>query len=236
MLANGISREILESAANAIGVKAEIRATSNSGRRFRVKLYPIVPREALTKSGYRRKGECGDAPYQRISASAFSNDRRVHAVCWHGFRDYFRACFSAEPEAIFRTALDTWRGLEDFEARFRNSGGRNVGSQVRPVASAHACRCSESGELDDGEPAPILQPDPRSLAIWHRLNFAGAVQVIRAFHAEASRSMAYVPEFAKPLATVAHAGAKGSFRCGATLGDSAGDGRVTCRVCAALER
>lgn len=234
MIASGITEDVLESAARAVGVRVELAPLSGSGKRWRVKLYPVVRPDAYTPGGRRRRGPAGDGLYQRVSTSAFSDgSRRVHAVCWHGFRDYFRACFSAEPCAVFRTALDTWRGLADFEARFRASGGRNGGSQVRPVANAAACRCAESGELDRGEPAPILEPHPSALALWQRLAAAPAGPV-RPSIAEHSRAAAYVPEFARPLATVTHAGERGAFRCGASLGDASEGGRVTCRVCLAL--
>ena len=97
-------------------------------------------------SGRRWKDERGDSRYQRTSASImFHEDRRVHAVCWHGFRDYFRAVYMRVPGAVFRTAMDTWKGSEDFEARFRASGHKNIGSQAAPVCAAEACRCPSSG-------------------------------------------------------------------------------------------
>jgi hypothetical protein len=77
----------------------------------------------------------------------YGNGRRVHAVCWHGFRDFFRAVYLREPNARFATAYDTWKGSEDFEARFLETGYRNIGSQMCPVSAAEACRCPESGTV-----------------------------------------------------------------------------------------
>ena len=146
MIASGITREALESAARAVGVRVEISTLSGSGLRHRVKVSPDVPAEAYAPSGRRRRGERGDSPYQRTSAAVmFHENRRVHAVCWHGFRDFFRACFASAPAATFRTALDTWRGAEDFEARYRASGHRNIGAPIAPVCAAEACRCGEEG-------------------------------------------------------------------------------------------
>jgi len=185
MLASNVTHDVLEYAAHAVGVRAEIAEQSGSGLRHRVKLYPIVPPDAwqidksrsrrcpvcgdrvrcakLAKDG-RRIGTCGDAApaarwanhrrwkdergdahYQRESAGYGNAGRRVHAVCWHGFRDYFRAVFSKAPDAVFRTAYDTWRGSDDFEARYRESGHRNIGSPIAPVSAAEACRCLEAG-------------------------------------------------------------------------------------------
>jgi hypothetical protein len=93
----------------------------------------------------RFKDERGDAKYQRESAR--SNGGRVNAVCWHGFRDFFRAVYRVTPDARFATAMDTWRGSADFEARFRDTGHKNIGSQACPVAAAEACRCPERGSV-----------------------------------------------------------------------------------------
>jgi len=141
MIASKVTRETLEAAARDIGVAAQI---DGMGRRFKVKLLPDVPAECYTAGGRRKRGERGHAPYQRTSAGTH-DERRVHAVCWHGFRDYFRAVYKREPDAVFRTAIDTWRGADDFEARYRASGHHNVGSQIYPRAMAEVCACPESG-------------------------------------------------------------------------------------------
>ena len=145
MIASKVSRETLEKAAAEVGVTVVVTALSNSGLRHRVKVSPLVPEECYTKGGYRRKGDAGDAPYQRESVGMYSNERRVNAVCWHGFRDFFRAVYEVEPGAKFYTAMDKWLGSEDFEDRFAASGCRNIGSAYMPVAAAEACRCPERG-------------------------------------------------------------------------------------------
>jgi hypothetical protein len=145
MMASKISRETLERAAHEVGVRIEIDTKNAAGTRHRVKLFPDPPPTAYTKGGRRRPGDEGDAPYQRESTSMFTGGRRVHAVCWHGFRDFFRTCYQYEPDAVFRTAVDTWRGSEDFEARYRGSGHHNIGAPICPVSMADACRCPERG-------------------------------------------------------------------------------------------
>ena len=74
--------------------------------------YRLVREDAYTKSGY----------------------RRVWAVSWRGHRDFMRAVFALDPNATFRTAIDTWRDSEDFENRHENSGERNIGSMMAPQA------------------------------------------------------------------------------------------------------
>jgi hypothetical protein len=54
--------------------------------------------------------------------------------------------FEHEPDTVFRTALDTWNGSADFEARFRESGWRNIGSQFMPQNTADACDCGEGAD------------------------------------------------------------------------------------------
>lgn len=132
MIASGITELQLRNAAREIGVKAEISRENMKGTRWRVKLYPN--REGLKQNE--------DAKYQR---EGVSTGYRVNAVCWHGFRDFFRACFRQAPEAKFKTAMETWDGSEDFEAHYVESGYKNVGSMMFPRAAAEVCRCPESG-------------------------------------------------------------------------------------------
>lgn len=135
MQAKNITAEQLQHAAECIGVRADIRTLNNAGTRHRVKINPGTT-----------KDDNGDRKYQRISLNYPSgSERRVTAVCWHGFRDYFRECFKAAPDAVFRTAFDVWNGSDDYEARYRENGARNIGSQVMPLAACDACRCPDSG-------------------------------------------------------------------------------------------
>lgn len=167
MIALRVSREVLEAAALSVGVKADI--DSYSATRHRVKLYPIVSPEnwqvdatrtrllrtrvvptggtrgdaapSYKWANYRRwRDSRGDSKYQRESVGYGTAGRRVHAVCWHGFRDYFRKVYASTPDARFRTSIDTWRGAADFEARFQESGYRNIGPPIAPVQMVDACR------------------------------------------------------------------------------------------------
>lgn len=146
MQARYITREQIETAAAAIGVAVDVKTLNKKGDRHQLKVSPIVPDDCRTPSGARKRGEAGNAPYQRTGVSTFNYGSRVHAVCWHGFRDFFRACFRYAPAAVFRTAVDTWNGAEDFEARYRASGIKNIGSPAVPVAHCAACVCPDAGE------------------------------------------------------------------------------------------
>lgn len=130
MIAKNVSRATLYSAAQAVGVNIDVKTLNTKGTRHQVKVNPNDTKDAH-----------GNRTYQRVSPQG----RRIAAVCWHGFRDYFRAAFALEPEAQFQTALDTWKGAEDFEARFRASGEKNAGSQMYPVRACEVCVCPDSG-------------------------------------------------------------------------------------------
>ncbi len=80
--------------------------------------------------------------YRRTSPSG----QRVNAVCWHGFRDFFRALYRRTPEAIAKTALATYDGTEGFEETFPETGNRNIGSRFHPLCMADACVCVDQGE------------------------------------------------------------------------------------------
>jgi hypothetical protein len=167
MTATNVTREVLEAAAAEVGVRAEIEPLSQSGTRYRVKLYPVPPPEAYTKGGRRRAGERGDARWQRTSASAFGEDRRVHAVCWHGFRAFFRAVYRRDPGVTFRTAAATYKGSEHFEAVHPSTARRNIGSQFRPVTMAGACRCDHLGEAIRQGPSVTILKQKDLLACPH---------------------------------------------------------------------
>lgn len=123
-MASNVRLSTLEVAAYEVGVTLD---TSPKGRQYRVKVNPGKPNK-----------------YQRINAVT---GRKVNAVCWHGFRDFFLAVYRIEPGAKFVTQVDTWNGSADFEARFRESGYRNVGSMMYPVRAIDNCTCPDSGRV-----------------------------------------------------------------------------------------
>ena len=124
-------RQALEDAARKHGVRLENPGTV--GRRFRFTLRPIAGQPN---------------PYQRISASAFGNGRRVAAVCWHGHRDVLRAAFERLPMMQVQAGSVVYRGAEHFEETYRDTADRNIGSQMRPVYWPDACTCPDAGSWE----------------------------------------------------------------------------------------
>lgn len=127
MIIRNVAREDILQAALSVGVVAEVSA---KGRGFNVKVGPTHEKNAN-----------GDRRYQRVN----HHDRRIAAVCWHGFRDFFRAIFKSSPDAEIRTALTTYRGRDHFEETYPYTGHINIGSQMKPMMMADACRCPDSG-------------------------------------------------------------------------------------------
>ncbi len=125
---------VFQHAALLIGVCVEVNQMYS--RTFRVKVSP----------DRNLKDVDGNSPYQRESGNQFNFGHKVHAVCWHGFRDFFRACFIKQKDLIFKTMFDTWNGSDDFESRYRESGSKNVGSIMYPIQACKVCRCPDSGE------------------------------------------------------------------------------------------
>lgn len=79
--------------------------------------------------------------YRRLSASPLHRERKVNAVCWHGHRDFMRAIFRVNPEARIKSAFADYRGSEDFEQSFPETGYRNIGSVMYPCEAQDACVC-----------------------------------------------------------------------------------------------
>ena len=70
--------------------------------------------------------------------------RRIHAVCWHGHRDFFRALYALCPEAVIVTALARYEGAAHFERTFPATGATNLGSRAQPMPANRACDCARA--------------------------------------------------------------------------------------------
>jgi len=123
MIARNVTRETLMSAAAQIG--AVLYSQSRDKRRFVL-----------------RPGD--NCQFRRVSASYFSRGRRrVHAVCWHGHRDFFRAVFAQAPVAVIVTSKARYTA-HNFEVTYPTTNV-NIGPPIAPVMFADACDCPDSG-------------------------------------------------------------------------------------------
>lgn len=131
----GLTEAQLHECAEEIGVK--LYEPREEGRAIRLRILPTGERID------------GDYKYQRTSASGYNADRRVHAVCWHGYRDFMLAVFERNPEARIKTMMADYKGREDFLSKYEETGYRNVGSMMYPMQAREVCNCANGSWLID---------------------------------------------------------------------------------------
>lgn len=96
-------------------------------------------------------------PFRRVSAFMGRNGkpRTIGGVlCWHGHRDFMRLLFDRYPSAVLVSCLARYEGRDGFLRSFEATGGRNIGSQYRPLALEDACYCGTAGYDSKGLPTP----------------------------------------------------------------------------------
>lgn len=120
----------LERIADRLGLAVSMSDVSNS-RGVRV-CGRLVPNRDIPKPS--RK-------YRKFSENGFSPRREIHAVCWHGFRDFFLAVFDEFPNARIDTAMADYRGREDFRRTYPLTASQNVGSIMYPQYADEQCNC-----------------------------------------------------------------------------------------------
>lgn len=117
-------------------LRAEL-GSQQSATRFR-------GRVMLQHTGYQmfgRKDTSLLAPGQRRSASSFSGERRINAVCWHVYRDVLTELFNQFPEARVYTAMAKYKGKDGFEANYPQTAYQNIGSMAYPMTMPETCEC-----------------------------------------------------------------------------------------------
>jgi len=118
MLIRKCSHHTIQWAASAAGVRADIDKRESA---WKVKLYAQGPR------------------YRRRSQSRCAN---IEALCWHGFKAFFDELYRREARASVRTAFVHYKDAGDFEAKYQETGYRNIGSQMYPLEAQDACDCA----------------------------------------------------------------------------------------------
>lgn len=124
---------------------------------------PYTPYEA--EGGYRArfvpdrneeyKKENGHYRYQRRSAGWHNPERKIFALCWHGYREVLREIFKLSPKSKIYTALAKKAGIpcytsQNFEEVFEQTGHIEIGAPIMPIQAREACFCSETGDDYDG--------------------------------------------------------------------------------------
>jgi flagellar biosynthesis GTPase FlhF len=67
--------------------------------------------------------------------------RRLTAACWHVHRDFMRAIFDLSPTASLVSCQAAYHGKADFEAKYPDTAGINIGSMMQPMSMEEACAC-----------------------------------------------------------------------------------------------
>jgi len=123
---------ILMTAAHQVRVSINNLRRNENGRGYRFTLH-------LRSDLYFRRGTYIEyAPYTRLNHRL---TRTVSAVCWHGHRDFFSACYALNPGLRFTTAFADYFNLKDFKDRYPNTYYRNIGFQMEPCHYGDACYC-----------------------------------------------------------------------------------------------
>lgn len=84
-------------------------------------------------------------PGSRVSNNQFMDKpRRIASACWHSHRDVFRAMFAINPDTRIKTALAHYKGEEDFEDTFFETGCGHSGPFGYAIPGVgDACNCDE---------------------------------------------------------------------------------------------
>ena len=94
--------------------------------------------ETLTKHGLTCRATLslnGTKKYQRAGFMR-NNDgsrRKIGSVCWHGHRDWMKAIFKINPDAIIISKLARYDGIDDFNSTFPDTYYTDVGSMMKPA-------------------------------------------------------------------------------------------------------
>lgn len=151
MYVEGATRETLEAAAQAVGIRlSELRPW---GKGFRFRLKTSGPTSDGRPVRYGRRS--------RMRARSGRRRRIPGAVCWHGHRAYMLALFERAPSALLSTSLATYRGARDFARKYRDT----YWATSSPGAWAnHAPAAELPCDCEEGAPCgPPLPGSPREL-------------------------------------------------------------------------
>jgi len=69
--------------------------------------------------------------------------RKVNAICWHGFRDFFKELYKHYSTLRVVTANTTYTSIFDFYKNYNQTGYKNIGSMIQPLQYNKACLCDE---------------------------------------------------------------------------------------------
>jgi len=145
MIVTGITKEQFRLAVDKANVHYDGNLKASFGTDY--SLTRFSARVVLDHTGYHlygRKDTSRLAPGQRRSSSAFNQERRINAVCWHGYRDVLIEVFNINPDARVYTAMAKYRGKDSFYSEYPLTGHKNIGAPIAPVTMPELCDCEVS--------------------------------------------------------------------------------------------
>jgi hypothetical protein len=89
-------------------------------------------------------GKGGDKYSSAPGARRSWSGRRMPAACWHTYRDVLNVLFEMHPDAIVRTSMAVYKGLDGFREEYPNTAYKNIGSQFNPAYMPELCECSDT--------------------------------------------------------------------------------------------
>jgi hypothetical protein len=104
--------------------------------------------ESLNAKGTRLSVKLGTADSKRHGSRRAWSGRHGKWLCWHGFRDVFRAVMAVNGEAVIRSAKAVYKGSEGFEATYPSTADINVGSMFQPAYMPEMCVGTCNGDWE----------------------------------------------------------------------------------------
>ena len=116
-------------------------------KKISTKLNISIESNPISKNCYRvrviKKKE--NKNYQRTGYynNKDGSKRKVNAICWHGFRDFFIELYKYNNNFRVVTANITYTSGFDFYKNYNQTGYKNIGSMLEPLEYNKACLCNE---------------------------------------------------------------------------------------------
>lgn len=104
--------------------------------------------DAVSATGTRINVKLGTADSKRHGSRRAWSGRHGKWLCWHGFRDVFRAVMAVNPEARIQTGKTVYKGRDGFENTYESTGDQNVGSMFQPAYMPEMCVGTCAGDWE----------------------------------------------------------------------------------------
>lgn len=104
--------------------------------------------DAVSTTGKRISVKLGTADSRKHGSRRAWSGRHGKWLCWHGFRDVFRAVMAVNPEARIQTGKTVYKGAQGFEDTYESTGDVNVGSMFQPAYMPEMCVGTCAGDWE----------------------------------------------------------------------------------------